>query len=154
MTTKKEKDKTRPLIRPDEGSSFSDILKPKKRGRGRPRLPSWDEILPWSDIIGSEAVTYVDAQSAMWRWQRQHQGRPPNNAANQELLEDWRAAESQGMNKQAFLKKRFRKCYGREAKLDDDKDVIELRSMERQLNRLLPNNEKLSNRQRLGPKER
>lgn len=151
MTTKKEKDETHPLIRPNEGSSFSDILKPEKRGRGRPRLPSWDEILPWSDIIGSEAVTYVDAQSAMWRWQPQHQGRPPNNAANQELLEGWRAEKSQGMkNKRAFLKKCFLKRYGREAKVDDDKDVIELRSMERQLNRLLPNNEKLSNRRRLG----
>lgn len=71
---------------------------------------------------------YADAQSAMLRWQRRHQGRPPNKAANQELLEGWRAAKSQGMkNKQAFLKKCFLKRYGREAKLDDDKDVIESR---------------------------
>jgi hypothetical protein len=104
---------------------FVDLLDPDffKRRPGRPRLPSWDEILPsWDDIYGADA----------WRGPLpQRGGRPLQQERNQSLLEGYRAAKSQGVTKRAFVKQWYRKRHEREATPDD------VPTLERQLTRLL-----------------
>ena len=99
-----------------------DMLFPKQR-RGRPRLLSWDDILPsWESIYGADA----------WRGPLpQRGGRPSQQERNQSLCEGWPLAESQGMTKRAFVKQWYRKRHGREATPDY------VPTLERQLTRLL-----------------
>ena len=112
---------------------FTDLLSPDfyKRRPGRPRLPSWDDILPWSEILGPDDLAAAEAKAAMWRWRRRREGRPPNRERNQALLEGYRVAKSHGMTMRAFAKQWFRECYGCEATPD------EVRTVERQIARLL-----------------
>jgi len=105
---------------------FTDLLDPNffKRGPGKPRLPSWDDILPsWESIYGADAW-YGPGPP-------QRGGRPAKQARNQSLLEGWAVAKRQGTAKRAFVRKWIRQWHGRKATLD------EVRTVERQIDRLL-----------------
>jgi hypothetical protein len=112
---------------------FTDLLSPDfyKRGPGRPRLPSWDEIMPWETILGSDACREAEARAFWVRWQRRHHGRRADQERNRSLLEGYRAAKSQGVTMRAFVKKWFHEQHGREATPDD------VSTVERQIDRLL-----------------
>jgi hypothetical protein len=117
------------------GFSFTDTLKlVLKRGPGRPRLWSLEEIMQEYEEIVPEDRMMMESRERAWRRQRQHQGRPSDKTRNQSLLEGWRAAKSQGMTMRAFVKKWLRAYHGREATPDD---VDDIRTVERRLNRLL-----------------
>jgi hypothetical protein len=96
--------------------------------------------MPWSSIMHPDDLRAADAKAAIWRWQRQHEGRRPNEESNRTLVEGWHVAESQGKEKAAYLKECFRKQHGHEA--TSVADIVQIKSMERRLNRLLPKTEK------------
>ena len=110
---------------------FTDLLNSDffKRGPGRPRKPSWDDLWlfqkdrppSWDDIYGADA----------WRGPLpQRGGRPAKQVRNQSLL-DGCAAKPQGMTMRGFVRKWFRQWYRRDATPD------EVHSVERQIGRLL-----------------
>jgi hypothetical protein len=111
---------------------FVDLLDPDfYKRRGRPRLPSWDDLwlfqkhrpLSWDDLYGADA----------WRGPLpQRGGRPPDQERNQSLLEG-HAAKPKGMTTRAFVGEWFRQWYRREATIGD------VQTVERQLARLLKN---------------
>jgi hypothetical protein len=110
---------------------FLDLLSPDffKRGPGRPRKPSWDDLwlfqkyrpLSWDDLYGADA----------WRGPLPgRSGRPAQQERNQSMRDGY-ATKPQGMTMRAFVEQWFREWYRREATPDD------VRTVERQLARLL-----------------
>jgi len=110
---------------------FADLLDPAfyKRGPGRPRRPSWDDLWlfqkdrppSWDDIYGADAWCGPLPQRG---------GRPAQQERNLSLLEGYRA-RGKGVTMRAFVKKWFRQWYRRDATPD------EIKSVERQIDRLL-----------------
>lgn len=113
--------------------TFSSLLSlPKKRGR--PRLPSWDDILPWPQILSADELAHCDALSFWWRWERRG-GRPPDQARNQSLREAICDGRRQGMTMRASARKYYKQKHnGR------DPTHEQLVTIERQMARLLKNN--------------
>jgi hypothetical protein len=109
--------------------SFTSILSVRRK-RGRPRLPSWDEILPsWDEILGltPETAAWLDAQTWLHRLQtRNRGGRPADHDLNQKLLEGANDARRRGISLRDFCKIWFANKFGREPTPDEVK-VVERR---------------------------
>ena len=90
--------------------SFTSILS-LRRKRGRPRLPSWADILPWSDIVRltPEQVAWLDADMWLHRLQTRNKGgRPPERDYNQFLLEIADHADRHGIPRRTFVREVLR----------------------------------------------
>ena len=94
--------------------SFMSILSIRRK-RGRPRLPSWDDILPWSDIVRltPKAAAWLDAQMWLHRLQTRNKGgRPPERDYNQFLLEIADHADRHGIPRRTFVRDLIRATNG------------------------------------------
>jgi hypothetical protein len=91
--------------------SFASILS-LRRKRGRPRLPSWDEILPsWAEIVRLTPEQAARGDAAMWlhRLQTRNKGgRPPERDYNQLLFEIADHADRHGIPRRTFVRKLLR----------------------------------------------
>jgi hypothetical protein len=75
------------------------------RKRGRPRLPSWDEILPWDKIVTPEEAARGDAEMWLHRLQTRNKGgRPPQRDYDQFLLEIADHADRHGIPRRTFVR--------------------------------------------------
>jgi hypothetical protein len=111
---------------------FADLLDPNfyKRGPGRPRLPSWDDLWLFQhrrpptddDIYGADAWRGPDPR---------REGRPTEQDRNQSLLSGYFAAKRQGQTMRDFAGQWFQEWYRRTPTIDD------VRTVERQIARLL-----------------
>ena len=88
--------------------SFMSILSlPRKRGR--PRLPSWDDILPWSKIMHPEDLARSEAEMWLYRLQTRNKGgRPPQRDYDKFLLEIADHADRQGIPRRTFVREVLR----------------------------------------------
>ena len=53
-----------------------------RRKRGRPRLPSWDDILPWSKIMHPEDLARAEADMWLHRLQTRNKGEDHRNGTS------------------------------------------------------------------------
>ena len=94
--------------------TFMSIVKEGlRRKRGRPRLPSWDDILPWSKIMHPEDLARSEAEMWLYRLQTRNKGgRPPQRDLDQLLLEIADFADRHGIPRRTFVRDLIRATNG------------------------------------------
>jgi hypothetical protein len=103
---------------------FEDILQLATKKRGRPRVVSWDEILP--ELLNAEDAARADAMGALHRWQTRNRGGRPvkDRARDLALLSIPAEARRAGTSQRDIMRKRFS---------DDPDEVLKI---ERRANKL------------------
>ena len=113
-----------------------------RRKRGRPRLPSWDDILPWSDIMHPEDLARSEADMWLHRLQTRNKGgRPPKQDFNQLLLEIADFADRHGIPRRTFLRDLIRATNG---DVSEDWVLVLVRRIDRQRAKARANSKKMS----------
>jgi hypothetical protein len=100
----------------------------ERKKRGRPRLPSWDEIV--GELLTPEDAARADAMKWLWVTQNRRGGRPPDRAVNQWLSEVVKDADRRGRKLRPYLKEAL------ERKLNRTVELGEVARCERQIDRL------------------
>ena len=119
--------------------TFMSIIEgPRKRGR--PRLPSWDDILPWSKIMHPEDLARSEAEMWLYRLQTRNKGgRPPKQDFNQLLLEIADFADRHGIPRRTFLRDLIRATNG---DVSEDWVLVLVRRIDRQRAKARANSKK------------